>query len=211
MRAGIIDYGVGNVRSVASMVLKLGGECIVSSKTEDLGLCDALILPGVGAFNAAMNKLKGAELDGWIIDQVNQGVPILGICLGMQLFACRSEESPGVLGLGLLDAEAKLIKPGSGTANIGRYYNIPHIGLNSVSGVNKSPLFNGIPDYSDFYFANSYHMDCFDSRDISGTTHYGHTFVAAVVRKNIFGVQFHPEKSQKFGLTVVENFFKNLD
>ena len=192
------------------MVSKLGAECIVSSKTEDLCSCKALILPGVGAFSAAMNKLKEADLDSWIVDQVNQGVPILGICLGMQLFASGSEESPGVLGLGLLDAEVKLIEPGSGTDNLGRYYNIPHIGWNSVSAVNNSPLFDGIPNNSDFYFANSYHIDCFDNRDISGTTHYGHTFVAAIVKKNIFGVQFHPEKSQKFGLAVVDNFFKNL-
>ena len=208
MLAGIIDYGVGNVQSVAALVSKLGAECVVSSKKEDLGLCEALILPGVGAFSAAMNKLNEAELDQWIKVQVNRGVPILGICLGMQLFARGSEESPGVPGLGLLNAEVKLIEPGSGTDNLGRFYNIPHMGWNSVSAVNNSSLFDGIPNNSDFYFANSYHVECFDSRDISGTTHYGHTFVAAIVRKNIYGVQFHPEKSFNQGKQLIKNFIE---
>lgn len=207
MLIGIIDYGVGNLQSVATMVDRLGVARVISAEPCELDDCAALILPGVGAFGAAMEKIRQSGLELWLKDwAIHREKPILGICLGMQLFANDSKESPDVEGLGFLDASVNELKPGKGTDNIGRPYFIPHMGWNSVTFSPESVLFRSIPGGSDFYFANSYHMVCKDESNVVGHSDHGHRFAVAVERNNIFGVQFHPEKSQKYGLKIVENF-----
>lgn len=212
MNIGIIDYGAGNVRSVAKLLDRLGVKNIISKAHEDLVSCDGLILPGVGAFGAAMKKLGESNLDLWLRDQVLiNRQPILGICLGMQLFASQSDESPDVSGLSFIRAKVCRLDPGKETDNIGRPYYIPHIGWNSINWKKEAFLFTGVPNDSDFYFANSYHVVCESDADIVGISNYGDSsFVTAINHKNIFGVQFHPEKSQKFGRQVVKNFLGSL-
>ncbi len=204
---GIVDYGVGNLRCVAKAVARAEASSLVSSDPGELATADVLILPGVGAFGFAMDKLQDTGLGDWVVGHVrSSGTPIIGICLGMQLLATESEESLGVPGLGLIDAIVKRLDPGKGKDQFGRPYHMPHMGWNSILKRTDSALFSDMADGSDFYFANSYHVVCRNESDIAAETEYGQRFVSALERDNVLGVQFHPEKSQSAGLGVLKNF-----
>jgi len=200
-RVTIVDYGMGNLDSVARATEECGGDPLVTSSAKDLATADRIILPGVGAFGAGMRSLRELELEAPLHEQViGRGVPCLGICLGMQLLAKTSDEGVDTAGLGWIDAEVERFVP---TAQDRR---IPHIGWNEVVFAQDSPLFAGIPSGRDFYFVHSYHVVCRNEADVIARTAYCGGFVSAVTRGLIFGVQFHPEKSQTVGFQVLRNF-----
>jgi len=196
----IIDYGMGNIRSILRKVNLAGFEGIVSDDLSKIMSADKLILPGVGHFRNGMNKIKERN----IIDVLNKKVlddqtPILGICLGMQLMTKFSEEG-NVPGLGWLDA--KTIKFQLTDIR----HKVPHIGWNSIEKKKESDLLNNLPDNSYYYFVHSYHVECNNQEDVLSTTRYGHEFVSAIQKANIFGTQFHPEKSHNWGEKMLSNF-----
>lgn len=196
----IVDYGMGNVRSVENKIYRAGFKPLVSFDHEVIENADKLILPGVGHFQMGMKKLNERNL----IEVLNKKVlkdkiPVLGICLGMQLFSNFSEEG-NAEGLGWLDAETvrfvlKDIR-----------YKIPHMGWNSLEKKKESPLFKDIPEGSQYYFVHSYHVQCNNPEDILATTLYGYEFTSVIQKNNIFGTQFHPEKSHEFGEKLLNNF-----
>jgi imidazole glycerol-phosphate synthase subunit HisH len=198
-RIDIIDYGMGNLRSVRNALERLGCEVQVSSASASLRTADALILPGVGAFGEAMNNLQQLGLVESIRDVVlGEGKPLLGICLGMQLLADSSEERGNHAGLGLIPGQVREISVTAGLR-------LPHIGWNGVSIRKPAPLFRDISDNGAFYFVHSYHFEC-ERNFVAGVTEYGYEITAAVQRECIFGVQFHPERSQRKGLRLLQNF-----
>lgn len=198
-RIDIVDYGMGNVQSVRNAFERLGCEVRVSGEPSALAEADALVLPGVGAFGEAMNNLRERQLIEPLRAAVlTQGKPLLGICLGMQLLADSSAERGSHAGLGLIPGHVREIPVAPG-------YRLPHIGWNDVVIRLGEPLFDKLPEKSAFYFVHSYCFEC-DSRYVAGTTDYGANIVAAVQRERIFGVQFHPERSQRKGLRLLRNF-----
>ncbi|MEW6608430.1 MAG: imidazole glycerol phosphate synthase subunit HisH [bacterium] len=196
----IIDYSMGNSGSILNMLKKIGANAISSSKMPDIEKADKLILPGVGAFDNGMTNLNKSGLIP-ILNEIifNKKIPILGICLGMQLLAKRSEEGT-LSGLGWLDAEVVRFKFDT-SCNL----KIPHMGWDTVELVKENCMFKGL-EQSRFYFVHSYHVVCHNRLDILAETCYGYNFVSAVQKDNIIGVQFHPEKSHKFGMTLLRNF-----
>jgi imidazole glycerol-phosphate synthase subunit HisH len=198
----VIDYGMGNVGSILNMLKKIGAKAILSSKVADVGEAEKLILPGVGAFDHGMKNLDCLGLISVLHDKVRRlGSPILGICLGMQLFTLRSEEGVQT-GLGWLDAETIRFETEVGQAKL----RVPHMGWNTIQLKADSVLFDGVGFDSRFYFVHSYHVTCTDPADVLAMTSYGHEFVSAVQKGRIVGVQFHPEKSHKFGMQILKNF-----
>lgn len=197
----IVDYDMGNTGSILNMVKKAGGEAIISSDPEQIENADKLILPGVGAFDAGIQNLAKVGLVNIFRKKVTeQKTPILGICLGMQLLTKRSEE--GVLqGLGLVDASTVRFKLISSSG-----LRVPHMGWNSVVVRKESPLFYDMYPDPIFYFVHSYHVVCRNSEDVLSTTNYGYDFASSLQIGNIFGTQFHPEKSHKYGLKLMRNF-----
>ncbi|MGE0090017.1 MAG: imidazole glycerol phosphate synthase subunit HisH [Bacteroidales bacterium] len=198
----IVDYGMGNLRSVYNKCKRIGFDTIISNQKEDLKNADKLILPGVGHFANGMKKLK--ELD--LIDILNQKVfsdktPILGICLGMQLF-CRFSEEGNVEGLNWFDAETIRF-----TLSDIRF-KIPHMGWNSITLKKQSNILDSLDLDHLFYFVHSYHVVCNDNKDVLATTNYGYEFVSAIEKDNILGVQFHPEKSHEWGEQILKNFLE---
>jgi glutamine amidotransferase len=200
---GIIDFGLGNLTSVAGAVAKVGFDPIVTNNPDELARMDKLILPGVGAFGDGMKKLHSGGLVDPLNDLVlNQRKPILGICLGFQLIAKSSDEYGSHGGLGWIDAEIKKINPSDNTLRV------PHVGWNELYQVNSSILFDDIPDGELFYYVHSHHMKK-SSADIAiGECDYGGRFVSAIQSGNIYGTQFHPEKSQFHGLALLKNFLE---
>ena len=198
----IIDYGLGNLGSMANMLKKIGAQAVVSADPVVIGNADKLILPGVGAFDGGMKNLESRGLVQVLNNRVLEDkVPILGVCLGMQLLSRKSEE--GCLpGLGWLDAESIRFKFEDVNSNL----KIPHMGWNQLTVRQSHPLFYELEVMNRFYFVHSYHVICTDPRNILATTSYGVDFSSAVVKNNIMGVQFHPEKSHKFGLRLLKNF-----
>jgi glutamine amidotransferase len=195
----IIDYGMGNLQSVRNALELLGCEVRVSGNPAALSSADALILPGVGAFGEAMNNLQQRKLvEPLRYAVLSEGKPLLGICLGMQLLADSSVERGSYSGLGLIPGQVREIPVSHG-------FRLPHIGWNDVSVSVRDPLFRDLPDKSDFYFVHSYRFEC-DPAHIVGVTEYGTNITAAVQRERIFGVQFHPERSQLKGLRLLRNF-----
>lgn len=195
----IIDCGMGNIRSIHNALVRMGGNISISRRAEDLLAADALVLPGVGAFGEAISNLKSFELIEPIIHAAKeQSKPILGICLGMQLLADSSDERGSSKGLSLIPGSVKRIPVGSDLR-------LPHVGWNSLSIKLKEPLFTDVNEGDAVYFVHSYHYVC-DQEYIAATTDYGTEIVAAVQKDNIFGVQFHPECSQKKGLLLLRNF-----
>lgn len=198
----IVDYGMGNLGSVVNMLKKIGVQARVSSCVEEIDDADKLILPGVGAFDTGMLRLKELGL----IDVLNRKVlgkktPIIGFCLGMQLLTKRSEE--GTLpGLGWIDGETIRFRFGPGNSHL----KIPHMGWNTVLVHRHGALFGGMNQEARFYFVHSYHIVCDRQEDVIATTNYGYDFVSVVQRENIMGTQFHPEKSHKFGIKLFKNF-----
>ena len=200
---GIIDYGLGNLTSVAGAVEKVGFKPEISSDMDTLGRSDKLILPGVGAFGDGMKNLHLRDLVGPLTELVMKaGKPILGICLGFQLLAKRSEEFGDHEGLGWVDADVTQIKPDD--ANL----RIPHVGWNELYQTADSILFDGIPDESLFYYVHTYKMVPADDVLQTGECDYGGRFTAAIQSGSVFGTQFHPEKSQLHGLAMLRNFLE---
>ena len=197
----IIDYDAGNIKSVEKALLFLGEEVIVTRDKTIILNADKAILPGVGSFGDAMNKLSEYDLVYTIKAFVNTGKPFLGICLGLQLIFEESEESPGVSGLGIF--KGKIIKF---TENKG--YKIPQIGWNSLDINPESRLFKGIPNESYVYFVHSYYLQAEDESIVAARTEYADMFHSAVEKNNVFACQFHPEKSSDVGLKILSNFAK---
>lgn len=193
----IIDYGMGNLLSVKKALEKLGYPAEITSDPEVVVVAPGVILPGVGAFADAMHNLRQRGLVPAVREAVERGIPFLGICLGLQILFSTSEEGGPVEGLNLLPGEVKRLPPG---------LKVPHMGWNQVQILNPGELFQGIPSGTNFYFVHSYYIDPADKSIITGTTEYGLTFAVSIQRDNIFGVQFHPEKSSRWGLEVLKNF-----
>lgn len=195
----IIDYDAGNLRSVAKACEKLGYETLVTRDREEILGADKIILPGVGSFGDAMEKLNGFGLTGVIKEAVKKKKPLFGICLGLQLLFESSEETPGVEGLGILRGKISRIPEEEGLK-------IPHIGWNDIKVNPESRLFDGIPDGSYVYFVHSYYLSAEDEKIVAATTEYGTHIHAAVECGNVFAAQFHPEKSGDVGLAILDNF-----
>jgi glutamine amidotransferase len=199
----IINYGIGNLFSVQNMLKKAGEEnVLITNDKEVISIADKLILPGVGHFDFGMKKLYDSNLIGVIEDKViQQRVPILGICLGAQLFTKRSDEGNST-GLGWIDAETVRFDKNLLSSDC----KIPHMGWNFVKSHKENPLFENMYNNPRFYFVHSYHFKMNDSYSIWLSAYYGYEFCAAFQRDNIFACQFHPEKSHKFGLRLMQNF-----
>lgn len=194
----IIDYDAGNVKSVEKAIEHLGYSAKLTRDRQDIMNADSVILPGVGAFGDAMNRLSEYDLVPVIKDVVSQNTPFLGICLGLQLMFDSSEESPGAQGLSLLPGKVIRI-PDKGLK-------VPHIGWNSLDYPNAGRLFEGIPEQSYVYFVHSYYLKAKNSSDVAATSDYGIVYDAAVESGNIYATQFHPEKSSDVGLMILKNF-----
>lgn len=199
----IIDYGAGNIGSIQNMIRKIGFQAAVTSKASEIMNAEKLILPGVGSFDYGMQQL----IDSGLIDTINQKVlvekvPILGICLGVQLFTNGSEEG-NLKGLSWFDAETvKFNIPGE------LKLKVPHMGWNGVKLRKESKLFTEMYDDPRFYFVHTYHLKCNNEEDCLTDTNYGYSFASALEKENIVGVQFHPEKSHKFGMKILSNFIQ---
>jgi glutamine amidotransferase len=200
----VIDYGMGNIGSVLNMLKKIGAEAAISPRPEDILAADKLILPGVGAFDTGMIRLEERGLVSVLRKKViEERAPLLGICLGMQLLSKSSEEGR-LPGLGFLEARTVKFRFGEGPP--GEKFRIPQMGWNRVEVRGADPLFRDMYPEPRFYFVHSYHVVCAEERDIIAVTRYGYEFASAVRRDNIAGVQFHPEKSHKFGMRLLKNF-----
>ncbi|MCR4839797.1 MAG: imidazole glycerol phosphate synthase subunit HisH [Eubacterium sp.] len=199
----IIDYDAGNIKSVEKALqylLKQDVSEVTLTRDRDVILsADHVILPGVGSFGDAMEKLRGYGLESVIREYTESGKPFLGICLGLQLLFEESEESPGVRGLGLLKGKIRRIPEGEGRK-------VPQIGWNDITLNPTSRLFTGVPDHSYVYFVHSYYLEAEDRSEVAATTEYGVRIDAAVEAGNIFACQFHPEKSSEVGLQILKNF-----
>lgn len=201
MRIGIVDYGLGNLPSVAAAVGRVGGDPVITADPAVLSDCERLILPGVGAFRDGMANLHARGLVP-VLDRLVLGEkrPVLGICLGFQLLARRSSEFGEAAGLGWIDADVDRLTPADPALRV------PHVGWNDFTRNGEQPLFLGVPDDALFYYVHSYCMRCHSPDDVAGVVDYGGPVVAAVRKDTVFGTQFHPEKSQKHGLQVLQNF-----
>ena len=199
----IIDYGLGNINAIYTVYKNLNIPVKIASNPSDLKNSEKLILPGVGAFDYAMEKLDKSGMRDTLNDLIlNGGKNILGICVGMQMLTKSSEE--GVLpGLGWLDAEVKKFNQ-----NIDYKLSIPHMGWNNITPKKENPLLAGFSNSSYFYFLHSYYFEAYDDTNIVSTTKYGNDFVSTINNKNIYGVQFHPEKSHQSGIQLLKNFFE---
>ena len=197
----IIDYDAGNIKSVEKALLHLGEEVIITRDREQILNSDKVILPGVGAFGDAMEKLRSYGLDKVIYEVVERKIPFLGICLGLQLLFEKSDETPGVKGLGILPGEILRIPDKEGIK-------IPHMGWNSLHLQNNGRLFQGIPEDTYVYFVHSYYLHAEEPEIVKAVTDYSTTIHASVEKGNVFACQFHPEKSSRYGLKILENFAK---
>lgn len=195
----IIDYDAGNIKSVEKAFQLLGEEVVLTRDKNTILHANAVVLPGVGAFGDAMEKLHRYELVDVIKEVVARNIPFLGICLGLQLMFEKSDESPGVEGLSILKGEILHIPEESGLK-------IPHIGWNSLKFPNKGRLFQGLKEDSYVYFVHSYYLKAEDESIVTATTEYGTLIHASVEKGNVFACQFHPEKSSEVGLQILKNF-----
>jgi glutamine amidotransferase len=199
----VIDYGMGNLHSVRKALEVVGGSVRVSSRAEDILKADKIVFPGVGSFGEAMKELNRRELTKPIKDAINGGKPFLGLCLGLQLLFERSEEAPGIRGLGVLKGEVKRFRV--------KGLKVPHMGWNNIK-VTRSPghqvtkVLSGVPKGSYMYFVHSYYVKPKDKKVVLTTTNYGIDFASGVCKDNVYAFQFHPEKSQALGLKILKNF-----
>lgn len=201
----VIDYGMGNLRSVSKALERVGGEAEVTSSAEAIGSAEAVVLPGVGAFYQAMENLKGLGIVTSICQAIRSGKPFMGICLGLQLLFTESEEGE-CEGLNIISGKVKKFKVES--------LKVPHMGWNEIQFKveSENPQFlKGIPKGSYFYFAHSYYVEPEEEKVVLTTTDYGIKFTSAVREGNIFGVQFHPEKSGEKGLELLKNFVQLVE
>ena len=195
----IIDYDAGNIKSVEKALLFLGENAVITRDREELLSADRVILPGVGSFGDAMEKLHSYELTEVIHEIVHKGTPFLGICLGLQLLFERSDETPGAEGLSILPGQILRIPPSNDLK-------IPHMGWNSLNIKKGAKLFNGVPDNSYVYFVHSYYLKASDENIVAASTEYSTHIHASVEKDNVFACQFHPEKSSDVGLRILKNF-----
>lgn len=195
----IIDYDAGNLKSVEKALISLGEEVVVSRERDVLLSADKVVLPGVGAFGDAMNKLSEYGLIEVIKEIVDNNTPFLGICLGLQLLFEESEEAHGVAGLGILKGKILKIPPKEGLK-------IPHMGWNSIDIKPEARLFKGIKNNSYVYFVHSYYLKADDEAIVAASTEYSTHIHASVEKDNVFACQFHPEKSSELGLKILKNF-----
>ncbi len=195
----VIDYDAGNIRSVEKALLALGQEVHITGDSGEILRADKVILPGVGAFGDAMENIRAKGLDKVIRKTVEKGTPFLGICLGLQLLFERSEEAPGVDGLGILKGEILRIPEEEGMK-------IPHMGWNSLHLENNGRLFTGIEEQSYVYFVHSYYLKAGDEKIVKASTEYCTHIHASVEKDNVYACQFHPEKSSDVGLRILKNF-----
>ena len=195
----IIDYDAGNIKSVEKAIQALSEEVVITRNREEILNAGHVILPGVGAFGDAMQKLQDYGLVDVIHEVVNQGTPFLGICLGLQLLFESSDETPGVEGLGILKGKIVAIPHDKGLK-------IPHIGWNSLSFPNEGRLFRGLNENAYVYFVHSYYLQAEEEEIVKATTEYGVTIHASVEKDNVFACQFHPEKSSAVGRKILQNF-----
>jgi glutamine amidotransferase len=206
MKAGVVNYGMGNLGSVVKAVEDIGFKCIIVDDPKDIWDCKRVILPGVGSFFDGMIRLHeegwDKELSKYILDGKNA---LLGICLGMQMLATFGEEGGGHEGLGFVPGQVQRFD------KLGCQERIPHVGWNEVEQQNKDPLFAKIPNKTDFYFVHSFILNCESSDTITSTCHYGIHFPSSVRNGNVMGVQFHPEKSSKAGRQLLLNFIEHKE
>ncbi|MCT7587573.1 imidazole glycerol phosphate synthase subunit HisH [Aliarcobacter butzleri] len=195
----ILDYGIGNLKSIYNMFKKVGVESIITSDIETIKNADKYLLPGVGSFDHGINSLKSASFFKTLENEVLENKkPILGICLGMQLLTNSSEEGKEK---GLCWIDAQTIKFDLEDKSL----SIPHMGWNKVNATNNNDIFKNLEE-NRFYFVHSYHVVCNNQKNILATANYGQTFTCSIHKDNIYGVQFHPEKSHKFGMQLLKNF-----
>jgi glutamine amidotransferase len=198
----IVDYGVGNLASIKNMLKKAGSDALISSQKEDIEAADKLILPGVGAFDTCAEKFQQSGLQETLNKKVlEQKTPLLGICVGMQLLMEGSDEG-NLPGLGWIKGRIVRFQPEKMSAPL----KIPHMGWTEVKPRNDSPLFDHMHEEPRFYFVHSFHPMPANEKDVLVYAEYGYRFAAGLEHENIMGVQFHPEKSHKFGLRLMENF-----
>ncbi len=201
MRIAVIDYGSGNIRSVAKALERVGAEVEVLDSAFDLSRFDKFVLPGVGAFGDTVDGLRSRGLWDVVVEIIKNDLPYLGICLGMQILCRGSEESPGYQGLGLFDVEVRRFSPD-------KEHKVPQMGWNQVNH-NQDPLFSGIPLGGYFYFCHSYYVPLkVGAEFVISKTDYTLTYASGLRKGNVIGVQFHPEKSQTLGLKLLENFVR---
>jgi len=193
----IIDYGVGNLRSVEKAFAATGCDALISADEETLRGAQRLVLPGVGAFGACMKALKERGFDRLVREKANEGTPLLGVCVGMQMLFEESDEFGSTAGLGLLKGSVR---------RFGNELVVPHVGWNRIHQKRKHALFDGVEDHSFCYFVHSFYCQPRDEEVVAGETEYGQRYASVVARGNICGVQFHPEKSQDVGLRMLKNF-----
>jgi imidazole glycerol-phosphate synthase subunit HisH len=199
VQVAVLDYGMGNRRSVEKALQHVGAHALVTADHDALRAADGLVVPGVGAFPRAMSNLRELGLDGLLRERLEQGVPVLGICLGMQLAFDSSTELGGAAGLGIVPGEVRALDA--------RRRKLPHIGWNEVRLLKtESSLVEGLPDRCAFYHVHSFAPVPADDEDVLGVAEYGAPFVTAVQRGRFYGVQFHPEKSSAAGLRLLANF-----
>ena len=200
----IVDYSLGNLNSVANMIRHVGGECRITGDRGEIAGAEKLLLPGVGAFDRGMEALRESGIaEALSVAVLERKVPVLGICLGMQLMTLRSEEGR-LPGLGWLDAEVVKFRFPHPSG-----LKIPHMGWNTLTVVRDNPLI--LPEERQrFYFVHSYHVICANESDVTAVCNYGYDFVAAFAHTNIFGAQFHPEKSHRFGMGVLRRFVEMM-
>lgn len=199
MKVAIIDYGVGNLRSVEKAFTATGCEAVVTADESELRAAERLVLPGVGAFGACMKALSERGFDGLVKERARAGTPLLGVCVGMQLLFDESDEFGSTPGLGLLRGRVR------------RFENdlvVPHVGWNRIHQKRPHPLFDGVEDGAFCYFVHSFYCEPADDAVVVGLTEYGGRYASVVAKGNLCGVQFHPEKSQDVGLRMLGNFFK---
>ena len=197
----LIDYDAGNMRSVEKALTYLGERPVITRKREEILKAERIILPGVGSFGAAMENLERFSLSEVLKEAAKSQIPLLGICLGMQVLFEASEESPGVKGLGILDGQIVRIPKKEGLK-------IPHMGWNSLSCAPDGTLFEGLPDHPYVYFVHSYYLKAKDPQIVKAMAEYGVMIHASVESGNVFGCQFHPEKSGETGLHILRNFIE---
>ena len=198
----IIDYGMGNLKSVENAFTKVGHKTVITDDLNQIKKASALVLPGVGAFRDAIKFLKGKKIDKELIKAIKVGKPFLGICLGMQLLFSLSEEGGFFNGLNIISGKVRRFSDS---------VKCPHLGWNKIkftsnSSNNKNPIFRDIPDESYFYFVHSYYCEPNYRATVSSITDYGLEFSSSIWKGNLFGVQFHPEKSSTLGLKILKNF-----
>ncbi len=195
----VIDYGMGNIHSVRKAIESCGGEVLVTNKPFELKSCDKVVLPGVGAFGDAARELEETGLSGALRGAAHENKYFLGICLGLQLLYDASEENPDARGLGIFKGSVRKFRPSAG-------FKVPHMGWNQLEKRAECPLLKKVPDAADVYFCHSYYVEPVERETAVCTTRYGVDFASLVWKDTIFGVQFHPEKSQMTGLQIIRNF-----